>query len=1258
MRILIGTILLLLSCTTQAAIDITVENNPIDWPVTCGVALPDGYANNANEFSLTDDQGRVVPFAIEEVSRWRTEGPLKWVHLRWIAKGDTKRYRLNKQSPQRFEKLPVREQNGVYTVQAGGLSVALSKTSLSVTRDGQSLVKAMSNFIAKSGQPIDAIFETLAIERHTPTEVTFLLTGKYDESAHLLLRITLHRGVPIVFFDHTFRFMGDLNKDEYSDIAIRFDIPEQSQRDVTFDLGADGVRKFELQSSHQSISMVQENVIHLNNATPLKPEHEGPDYYRVITQGDKGLKIRHEGERCGDYVAFEVAGVPMAASLRHFWQTFPKEWQVSSKALTLHLWSPHGGKLGFSPEWRKHWIGEESLAYNRKRYRKYDLLRPGDPRGADRRHLFQLAFGDTAAKAAPLASKPAVAHVDPTWLCDAKPFIQPIIPANPNHPNAHMRMMEQTIESMFDLMLDAVDKTGGYGFLEHGHGHHYFYEWNPKADRLFIGFYRFMNHDYFVRRNLWMNYYRSSNRKYLDYLIDRMHHFLDVEVAHADARNNIPDGSWCKDTWYWENWQNAFERTYQVSARGIIYYLAYSGDPRARWQLNEWRQWFLKKDNIDQWAQEHLMWGGASFSAWRVPSTTIGNLISLYEMFGDQKLLDMAVAIMRAFEDKNSPSGTKYIWSMDKYEYTMWFKGEYYRVPRFNEVVRVTGNAELTAMRDKLLNYWMLQRANFYSSYDQVPITLYHQNRDPVASSMLKMFIEDPARKKYLERIRKPIGPNGPQGVLHPSNDIRLVWFTYPGLIAVYDRMLAEGTDGLLNRFQNAGSQKVWIGQKRESKPFVMQLIAPGREASLQFFDQAGKPIEEAHVKKVVFSQKADAGNHVIYTVNLPADHSAQQVWATGDGSFLIAGSETTYLFDPGDVWTGFNTSKARIWFRSDSSTVTLPISEVGGRAPLTFYASNGRSIVGTKRGSLHRFQTRDGLIGIEPNRIHWRSQAAIDLRDVKPHQRFMAVGDSKGMFEPASSMVDRFAIAHRKLDLPNPSQAFVTGVSGQAMLINEKRSLVIKGPEGQGAMEGKEGTIEFWFKPLWDVRLAGGLFMADNLQQVSLRKSDEIFSSLKTTRTRGTYFVTYPNAAGKPMEPNRWYHVAIGWKTIDKPHKPFAAGTGMVWITIDGRKTSVKSMAAGNEKRRSDKPLIFSAKQDRPYLIDEIRISKTNRYLKNRNDPGSGFGGFELDAVRPPTRDDDTLLLMHLDGNVSGEGPMLQTHDVSQVKGTVALWP
>jgi len=50
-------------------------------------------------------------------------------------------------------------------------------------------------------------------------------------------------------------------------------------------------------------------------------------------------------------------------SLHAFWQQFPKEWEVTDRALVMHLWSPRGGELDFSADGFRAFCGKAGEKY-------------------------------------------------------------------------------------------------------------------------------------------------------------------------------------------------------------------------------------------------------------------------------------------------------------------------------------------------------------------------------------------------------------------------------------------------------------------------------------------------------------------------------------------------------------------------------------------------------------------------------------------------------------------------------------------------------------------------------------------------------------------------------------------------------------------------------------------------------------------------------------------------------------------------------
>jgi hypothetical protein len=1251
----------------DASVRITIDDptpgRTVPWPVYAAVALPDGYAVQAEELSVTDSAGRPVSAWVLPVSRWRSGGALKWAHVRFVARPGAE-YRLVKSPRAPEAPLPVEKRGDDLLIRTGALELLAGKGVFKVAWNGQPVLDGLSQRVLDStGKPFAATVQSVEVERQTPIEVTLVLSGAYSPAARYALRATVFKDVPVLFLDHAWRFLGDMNKDRFREISLELGLSGAPEGEVRFLLGAEGARGVVLDPAWQSLSMAQELAFHLNDAAPFTREFPplskawadatanpdfkspyGPDHYGLYANTAAGEKVLIEGRRCGDGLVFTSSGVPMAAALADFWQNFPKEWEISPKALKLHLWSKRGGELDFSQDFGKRW------------YRKVagitrgGEVRAGDPRTLEKRETFLLAFGDAArGGVAGYASKAPEAVVDPVSICAANVFDLPVVPRGANNADPKLATIENTIDALYDDMLKAVEATGGCGWQEAGHGPHYNYPWDDTNKRLLVNNYRWFNHFYYLHRNLWVQYFRGGERKYADMLNRHFRHFLDLQVCHGEERDNLSPGSWCKDSLcYWENWQEGWKYTYQRTAREVMYYLARTGDPRARWQLEQWRGLFLawaRDKDLAQWADGYRNWGGNDFSAWRVPATAVANLVTLHEILGDPRLLDMAVALALSFEDAGSPSGTRYLYSAG-YEYTMYSNhDEYYRIPAFHELAKLTNDPRVTAMTEKLARFWLLQRSDRHDTYDLAAQIAFERCQDPRAASMLKTFVEDvAARGGYLDVLRRPFGPGGPQGALHPSNDEKMVFGMFPSLIAMYPKIIRAGGEGVaLRRFKPVNDFPVWVGLKQAGKPFVMSVLCPGRDRARAFHDAAGKEIPKAFVAREEYRQQV-GWMFTQYVVRLPADFPAGQVWSSGDPGRVNTGSEDVYLFYPGRY----------LYLKPDSGAICFlrpgpnPIAP-GGEAKFTFRDADGPEITpkSVDAQGFGVYEPAGGVLGLS-GQMHWTRGAFFNLSKVPVEKRFGFIGDAKAVFDVAPAVVAGVGEA-KTVVAPPVEQEWQEGVSGRSFHVVPGRGLTLGAP-----LNVAEGCLEFWIQPLWDTeQRGGGGLVSSNVVDLGGSYVGLLRATTGGDGADGSFIISRPEGEGAPLVKGKWYHVAMTWRVLDKAEGRTPKGSGVMHFTVDGRLVRFDGPTGINARVKPDRPLTFTAGKDTAYLIDEIRISKTPRYL-TRSVPGFSwqqFGGFDLKAVTPPAADAATLALYHLDGDLKGLGPSGAARPLEVVK-------
>ncbi len=137
-RLLQAGVLLFSLASVLHAIELTVaERSGIDRinePVTCGVPLPEGWANSADELVLRTN-GEAIPCEFREVAHW-PDGSLRWVHLDFQASVEASarlNLSLDKGTQAQFDsRLEVVEEQGKITVSTGKIKAEVLASGFNV----------------------------------------------------------------------------------------------------------------------------------------------------------------------------------------------------------------------------------------------------------------------------------------------------------------------------------------------------------------------------------------------------------------------------------------------------------------------------------------------------------------------------------------------------------------------------------------------------------------------------------------------------------------------------------------------------------------------------------------------------------------------------------------------------------------------------------------------------------------------------------------------------------------------------------------------------------------------------------------------------------------------------------------------------------------------------------------------------------------------------------------------------------------------
>ena len=220
----------------------------------------------------------------------------------------------------------------------------------------------------------------------------------------------------------------------------------------------------------------------------------------------------------------------------------------------------------------------------------------------------------------------------------------------------------------------------------------------------------------------------------------------------------------------------------------------------------------------------------------------------------------------------------------------------------------------------------------------------------------------------------------------------------------------------------------------------------------------------------------------------------------------------------------------------------------------------------------------------------------------------------------------------------------YASGVAGKALAAPAFLSSV-----DPKTIDLKEGTIEFWVRPNWDVtpRVSGPRGGLDhtffNLGPIrpdypylsnrdSLTISHECYGNLTGLITNSHYEARSVAASIRHWRSGQWHHLAFQWKLDD-------GGRTSMSLFLDGKLAS--DVCRGSARHPNDRPLKTKAlglpiqigSMNTGYRpadasMDELRISSPRRYSTT----------FAPD--RRPNADRHTLALFHFDGSLQAEVP------------------
>jgi len=306
------------------------------FPVSCGVPLPYGKVKDIKRIGLKDAKGRVVPVQLETLNRWN-EGSLRWVRFDFLAKPDAAPYRLI------LNARPLPGPKFAVKVRSIGNRVRID-TGLAILEMGGDPDHLIDRVTMKDGNETvcENVTGRLAIERdgkketyhprwedirvaaRGPIRAEVELRGRFvgdgESPGRFVLRLQVYpRHRPVRIFYRVFNDTAEPLKIREHSLLVPVRLKgEREDKSIYWDQG-------DTEASDEHL-LLQEAELRQKTA----------DTY-TIRSGDKEIA---SGKKLTGYVGVSGSSHTVAASVRHFWQLYPKALRVTYDRIEIHLFSP------------------------------------------------------------------------------------------------------------------------------------------------------------------------------------------------------------------------------------------------------------------------------------------------------------------------------------------------------------------------------------------------------------------------------------------------------------------------------------------------------------------------------------------------------------------------------------------------------------------------------------------------------------------------------------------------------------------------------------------------------------------------------------------------------------------------------------------------------------------------------------------------------------------------------------------------------
>lgn len=1232
-----------------------IKERSLKWPVVCAIPIPEKKLTSHFSGQIINSRGEAIPSHIRAIGWWRHSNSIQWLQLRFtVASKENYTLILNPKNLSKpiKETLKIKQTNESIFVSTPLFSIIFSTNSKSEIRSlklGEQqniLLKNISNhyFIDQKNQTHQSgkrgENRKISIESQSSTHAVIRCRGYYigpdnEKFAQYTTRYHIFAGLSYFKVSHAFLILEDTESLQFKDIVYRLPFLPNSKSEVSFEYLSKGQKKiyhFPFFKPNKTLSMNQEVYRHYGQETSKMT---------IVEKNNSHENIIHLCKEAGGIVNTKSNQQNVTLGMKWLSQQFSKSFVVGKNGIQVHLWSNRGGLLDFRVQGVKRFWGKElNHIWENDRYGKwtmdylnvYSKKRYDSAKGMEKSHEMWIWLksdpvqDQTLHEFSSLIDDPVLAMSSPEWNCKSEVF-GPMVPQN----HKQYPKFEEILDLLLDRQLEAENSFANYGWWALGGVDHTFLE--VHNGKLIAMPKRFTHATYLLHRSLWQLYYRSGDRRIYNYLIRRMYHILDIRVKHIKDKR-WPTGSWGGAPYvpiFWGSLDPYLSNSYDHSFKEALWTYYATGDQR-------WAEWIKKWSHQVKNLSMTDIAKKVTSSTSRPTFTFLDNLTSIYSYRGDKNILKKANELASLLIDLKQKHGIRPMSGGG----VISAKGFYY-ISSLLAYAKQSGNPAALEAAKRVCSYAYYQ--SVISRHDNIYLTEmcygYYLLKDPKFLSEAQLQVND-VRDTRLENLKRSLltYKSTVKTFRHSVQDKHL-WDSLPRLAWGLNHLNQQNKSLPPARLLPPNTTTIAL-KKNTHKSLHAEILS--QEPSLSIYNSKGKPIAKKYNKVDTYIGSQGLGWDTPFYIHqflLPSKLHA--------GPYIILGSFPLKLIKTNaekyasHIPKGLSLPKYEL-----DSPILLP---VGPSGKLTVQARYPKSLT-------FSYQNRKVITNIDINnqKIYLRGLKPSSLINVHVLHKnnYLAFLDQSvqnnwiGLGKPSSYFTPKIKLLIDTPEpLPNQEKEYVRGINH-----SRKNDFALQLPPGKKLMlptslnlkEKKldllsldRGSIEFWYKPLWDSR-----WLKQNDFPISIIKSGDRFHlfyhkwkdqfellevSIMGNKSHGS------SRLKTKLELGKWHHIAITWY----PWKE-AKNNILVMIYVNGKtRPIVQTNEPGSQPHyhhyKAGSFIEISGGSSAGAIIDNLRISKIPYYNELKKINYLNYRTSSFNPIKEAlTLDQNTSLWMSFD--------------------------